>query len=223
MSKVQRSGAEGFDEQYWTALFSNPEQMECVGNADRHAAYLHAALAVELVSVRTIVGSGVGLGNLFAEVLERFKPQKALAIEPSAWAWSRLDTESLKPTRSINLRVLKQDLLTWCQRETPGWERFDLGLCTSVFQYLSDVEIDRVLPVLAERIGHLYFTVPTDRELQLQVEECSLRDRWAISRSAEWYRQRLEPHFAFVSGRLLQSRVVYDWRSSPFTDLLYRF
>ena len=215
-------GSEGFDARYWETLFGNPESMECVGNADRHADYLQASLAVELVPVRSIVGVGVGLGHLFREALVRFRPRKALALEPSAWAWSRLDPEVLKPTRSTNLRLLKQDLLSWCQRETAGWERFDLGLCTSVFQYLSEMEIDHVLPVMAQRIGHLYFTVPTDRELELQIEECSLHDEWAISRSAEWYRSRLSPHFAMVSGRLLQSRVLYDWRSSPFTDLLYR-
>jgi hypothetical protein len=217
-----KRGAEGFGAHYWETLFAEPERMECVGNADRHANYLEAALKLELIPVRTVVGIGVGLAHLFSEVMRRYKPRKALALEPSPWAWSRLDIEKLKPLRSTNLRILQQDLLSWCQRETPGWERFDLGLCTSVFQYLSRVEIEHVLPVLSQRIGHLYFTVPTDQELQLQVEECGLRDEWAIPRSAEWYRECIRPHFAMVSGRILQSRVLYDYKSSPFTDLLYR-
>ena len=214
---------EGFGAEYWNTLFSDPDRMECVGNADRHAAYLQAALAVELVPVRTVVGVGVGLGALFAEVLKTFRPRKALALEPSHWAWSRLDTERLQTTVSMNLRVLKQDLLSWCRQEMRGWERFDLGLCTSVFQYLSEAEIQSVLPVMSQRIAHLYFTVPTDEELGLQRQDCGLTDRWAHSRSASWYRERISPHFAVVSGRLLQSRVHYDAASSPFTDLLYRY
>ena len=223
MSKQGSRGARGFEDRYWEALFSDPEGMECVGNAARHADYLVAALAVETVSVRSIVGIGVGLGRLFSEVLQRYRPRRALALEPSPWAWSRLKAEELKPTKSTNLRLLRQDLLSLCQRETPGWDRFDLGLCTSVLQYLSETEINHIMPVLAHRVGHLYLTVPTDLELEIQKEESELRDEWAHSRSADWYRARIRPHFAVVSGRLLQSRVLYDERSSPFTDLLYRF
>lgn len=219
----QDGGAAGFGPQYWERLFAHPERMECVGNADLHGAYLRASLAVEMVSVRSVLGIGVGLGALFAEVLQTFSPRKALAIEPSQWAFSRLDAQALKPTKSTNLRVQKQDLVSWCLAESPGWERFDLGLCTSVFQYLTESEIETALPVMAERIGHLYFTVPTDRELELQQEECALSDPWAHARSAEWYRDRIAPHFAVVSGRILQSRIHFDEASSPFTDLLYRY
>ena len=134
-----------------------------------------------------------------------------------------LRVDGLKTTKSTNLRICKQDLCAWCLEASPGWQRFDLGLCTSVFQYLTELEIERVLPVMAERIDHLYFTVPTDQELERQKKECGLRDPWAHSRSADWYRARIAPHFAVVSGRLLQSRVHYDAASSPFTDLLYRY
>lgn len=223
MGKPESTGAKGFEDRYWESLFADPESMECIGNAALHADYLVAALAVESVSVRNIVGLGIGMGRLFAEVLRRYRPRRALGLEPSAWAWARLNIEELKPTKSTNLRLLRQDLLTWCQRDTPGWNRFELGLCTSVLQYLSETEINHIMPVLAQRIEHLYLTVPTDHELAIQEEENGLRDEWAHSRSAEWYRARIQPHFAVVSGRMLQSRVLFDWRSSPFTDLLYRF
>ena len=80
--------------------------------------------------------------------------------------------------------------------------KFDLGICTSIFQYLTDKDLKEIIPILSERIRYLYLTVPTDIELGRQISELDFKDEYAIHRSREKYQRLLKPHF---------------------TDLLYRF
>ena len=100
---------------------------------------------------------------------------------------------------------------------------FDLGLCTSVFQYLSDEELEVVLPVMAKRIRYLYFSVPTNLELKRQVSDLDFKDEYAIHRTREKYLKLLRPHFTFISSRLLESKVHFNEETTHFTDLLFRF
>lgn len=55
------------------------------------------------------------------------------------------------------------------QQQQGPW--FDLGCCTSVFQYLTEPQLAFIIPVLAERCRFLYLTVPTDIELGRQAGE----------------------------------------------------
>jgi len=114
-------------------------------------------------------------------------------------------------------------LLTWCRTERKKESKFDLGICTSVFQYLSDKDLKEILPILSKRIKYLYLTVPTNIELGRQVSELDFKDEYAIHRTKEQYQKLLRPHFTFVSARVLESKQFFDEESTHFTDLLFRY
>lgn len=213
-----------FERAYWRENYADPDTMDGIFNADRHAAYLAACFNLEFMDVGSIIDFGFGLGHLFQKMLETFLPARAYGLEPSRYAFRKVERRGIKPTESTKLELVNEDLETWATRE--GKRRrarpFDLGLCTSVLQYVPDAALERVLPVMARRVKYLYLTVPTDVEFRRQVEEEGFLDRHAIHRSRERYRELLSPHFTVVSARLLESRVFHDEETTPFTDLYFR-
>lgn len=218
-------GASGLDEKYWLENYSEKETMDGYGNAHLHAAYLKAQFELEQIDISSVIDFGSGFGELFKAVLAQFIPYRAMAIEPSPYVFAQLSAKKLRPVESTRLRLQCVDLVTWAekilQQKKPKF--FDLGLCTSVFQYLSEEEIDFCLPIMARQVKYLYFSVPTDRELVRQVDELEFHDRYAISRPQSFYLKKLAPHFTVVSCRLLESRVHFNGHNTFFTDLLFRF
>ena len=211
-----------FDKSYWDSNYSDPMSMDGIGNAKDHVKYLHSYLNIEHVDVSTIVDLGFGYAHLFREMLRTFKPHTAVGIEPSPFAFKRAKIDKLRPVPSTELRLFEEDLLTWCRTKRKNNE-FDLGICTSVFQYLTDKDLKEIIPVLAKRIKYLYLTVPTNIELGRQVSELEFKDEYAIHRTREQYQKLLRPHFTFISSRILESKQFFDEESTAFTDLLYRF
>jgi hypothetical protein len=211
-----------FDKTYWDKNYSDPMSMDGIGNAKEHVRYLKAFLAVEHVDVSSIVDLGFGYAHLFREMLRAFRPHTAVGIEPSPYAFKKAKPDKLRPVPSTDLKLFEEDLITWC-RTNRKENKFDLGICTSVFQYISDKDLKEIIPILAKRIKYLYLTVPTDVELGRQVSELEFKDEYAIHRSREKYQKLLKPHFTFVSARVLESRSYFDEESTHFTDLLYRF
>jgi SAM-dependent methyltransferase len=211
-----------FDKSYWDKNYSEPMSMDGIGNARDHVRYLKSYLALEHVDVSSIVDLGFGYGHLFREMLKAFIPHTAVGIEPSPYAFRKARADKLRPASTTDLKLYEEDLLTWCRSKRKEVV-FDLGLCTSVFQYLEDRELKEVIPVLARRIKYLYLTVPTDGELSRQVSELDFKDEYAIHRSREKYQKLLRPSFTFISARVLESKHHFDEESTPFTDLLYRF
>ena len=212
----------GFDKDYWDKNYAEPEEMDNIFNAKEHAAYMKAILALENVDVSSVIDLGFGLGVLFKEVLKTFKPYRAHGIEPSEHPYSIVAKKKMA-VESTKLTLENIDLITWAKKDYKKDRTYDLGLCTSVFQYLSDEEIELVLPIMAQRIRFLYFSVPTNLELKKQVEDLDFKDEYAIHRTREKYLKMIRPHFTFVSSRLLESRVHFDEATTPFTDYLFRF
>ena len=211
-----------FDKTYWEKNYSDPMSMDGIGNAKEHTRYLKSYLEVEQVQITSIVDLGFGYGHLFREMLKAFIPYKAVGIEPSPYAFKKAKPDKLRPVESTDLKLYEEDLLTWCRTERKN-NTFDLGICTSVFQYLSDKEVKEVLPILSKRVRYLYLTVPTDVELGRQVSELDFKDEYAIHRSREKYQRLLKPHFTIISSRILESKHFFDEESTLFTDLLYRY
>ena len=118
--------------------------------------------------------------------------------------------------------LFNESIEQWCKREETKKLRFDLGLCTSVFQYLSEDELKMVVPIMATRLKYLYLTVPTDIELDRQIEELEFHDTYALRRSRKFYRDILSPHFTNISSKLWESKKYFDEETTLFTDLLYR-
>jgi hypothetical protein len=223
MKIKKESGSKGFSHDYWAVNYAEPDEMDNIVNAKEHADYMRAILQLEGVDISSVVDLGFGLGVLFKEVLKTFKPYKALGIEPSEHAFKIVSSKKLSTIESTKITLLQTDLVTWTKSQPKKAETFDLGVCTSVFQYLSDDEINAVCPILAQRIRYLYFSVPTNNELKRQVSDLDFKDEYAIHRTREKYLKLLKPHFTFVSSRLLESKIHFNEDTSPFTDLLFRF
>lgn len=210
-----------FDKTYWKKNYSDPMSMDGIGNAKDHVKYLECFLVVEHVDISTVIDLGFGYGHLFREMLKTFKPYRAVGIEPSPYAFKKAKIDKLRPVPSTDLELFPEDLVTWC-RTNRKKNTFDLGICTSVFQYISDKDLKEILPILAKRIRYLYLTVPTDVELGRQVSELEFKDEYAIHRSRERYQKLLKPHFTIVSARVLESKHFFTEDTTHFSDLLYR-
>lgn len=223
MKKVSTKGAEGFSKEYWEVNYADPEEMDNIINAREHAAYIKAIFALEAVDISSVIDLGFGLGILFEEVMKSFIPYRAHGIEPSKFIYDQVVKRDIRPAESTKLILENTDLVSWAQAIQKRERVFDLGLCTSVLQYLSDEEIKIVMPVLARRVRYLYLSVPTDLELKRQIEDVKFKDEYAIHRSKERYLKLIRPHFTFISSRLLESKIHFDEDSTSFTDLLFRF
>lgn len=210
-----------FDKTYWDKNYSEPMTMDGIGNAKEHVRYLKSFLDIEHVQITSIIDLGFGYGHLFREMMKAFIPHRAVGIEPSPYAFKKAKPDKLRPVESTELKLFEEDLITWCRTERRR-NTFDLGICTSVFQYLTDKEIKEVLPIMAKRIKFLYLTVPTNIELGRQVSELEFKDEYAIHRTREQYQKLLKPHFTIISSRVLESKHFFNEDTTPFTDLLYR-
>ena len=196
--------------------------MDCIGNAKEHAKYLKSFFELEQVDVSSVIDLGCGYGYLFQKVLKSFLPYKACAIEPSKFAFEKMRSRKIKPVESTQLKLYNESLQQWCERADNKNTRFDLGLCTSVFQYLTEEELDLVLPTISKRIKYLYLTVPTNLELDKQIEDLNFHDTYALRRSREFYRKILSKHFTNISSKLWESKFYFTEDTTLFTDLLYR-
>lgn len=212
-----------FDKTYWDDNYSQPKSMDGIGNANDHAKYLKWFLRLEMVDVSSIIDLGFGYGYLFQAMLKTFIPYKACGIEPSKYAFDKATSRKLKPVESTKLQLFNESIEDWCERKETAQNRFDLGICTSVLQYLSDEEILKIMPVLSRRIKYLYLTVPTDIELKRQVEELEFDDKYALKRTQDQYHRMIGEHFTAISSKLWESKFYFNAETTLFTDLLYRF
>ncbi len=214
------AGARGFGEEFWRDNYAQPESIDCVYNASAHARFLAASFEVVAQPIASVVDLGFGLGFLFAEVLALLEPYKAAGIEPSAHAFAE-GSRRVRAAREARVDLEQIDLVGWCSHSEHPRRRFDLGICTSVLQYLEDDELAVVLPVLARRLKYLYVTVPTSAELDDMADRLDFVDHYAISRSRETWRSLLGRHFTLVGARLMESRERLEG-PSVFSDDLYR-
>jgi hypothetical protein len=219
---LKDSGSTGFSKEYWDINYSSPEEMDGIGNAPGHAKYMKSLLDLDFIDVSSVVDLGFGLGHLLEAVLKEFIPYRAMGIEPSKYAFDKVVKREISPVDSTNLKLLNTDLVSWCNNQKFS-KHFDLGICTSVFQYLTDEEVRIVLPILAKRVKFLYFSVPTDKELDRQIEDLEFKDEYAIRRSRAWYQREIKKYFTFVSSRMLESKEFYNEEDTFFTDLVFRF
>ena len=155
-------------------------------------------------------------------MLKAFIPYKAVGIEPSKLAFNKARARKLKPVESTKLELFNEDILTWCQRKDTPKMRFDLGICTSVFQYLSEDELKVIIPIMAKRVKYLYLTVPTDKELRRQVEDLQFDDEFALKRTSAFYKKLLSKNFTNISNKFWESKSYFNEDTSLFTDLIYR-
>ncbi len=194
--------------------------MDAIGNAHEHATYIGSFLKIENVVARSVIDLGCGYGYLLKAVITEINAKKAAAVEPSEYAYDRA-MKVLKDS-PCKIKMHSEGLLDWLDHTKSG-PVYDLGLCTSVFQYLTDDELQKVVSGISRKVRVLYLTVPTAPELKRQRVEHGFNDRYAYRRSAKFYKQIISESFTFISGRLLESKHFYGEKNTPFTDLLFRF
>ncbi|HAZ14792.1 MAG: hypothetical protein A2X86_22285 [Bdellovibrionales bacterium GWA2_49_15] len=212
-----------FDQEYWRKNYSDPLPMDCIGNAREHASYLKYFFAVDSIDINSVIDFGVGLGFLFREVIKKFMPEQAVAIDPSAYALAKAKRRLAPPVASMKMEVHNIDLSTWALSMAKRAPTFDLGLCTSVFQYLTEKELRFLIPVMARKVRYLYLTIPTDIEIKRMKKEVDFFDPYSLARSREFYLKLLRPHFTVVGRRILESKVHFSERDTFCSELLYRF
>ncbi|MCK5884143.1 MAG: class I SAM-dependent methyltransferase [Bacteriovoracaceae bacterium] len=217
-------GRAGFTKEYWDKNYADLESMDGVGNAFEHAQYIKYLFGIEYIDISSVIDLGFGMGHLFEEILKTFIPYRAFGIEPSLFPFEQVSQRDIRPVESTKLTLENTDLVSWSQNSGKKYDRrYDLGICTSVFQYLSEEEIDQILPAMALRVKFLYFSVPTNKELDRQIQDLDFCDEYAIRRSRNWYQKKLRKYFTFVSMRVLESKSHFVEEDSHFTDLLFRY
>jgi hypothetical protein len=211
-----------FNKDYWDHNYSEPSTMDGIGNSGKHIKYIKSFFDLEMVDISSIIDLGAGYGHLFQKSLKTFMPYKASALEPSDYAFKKLVAKKFPIVDSTDLSLKNESIEKWCVRKDSPKSRFDLGICTSVFQYLEEDCLDVILPVLSRRIKYLYLTVPTDVELDRQVEELGFNDTYALRRTRKFYREKLASHFTNISSKIWESKFYYNENTTLFTDLVYR-
>jgi len=196
--------------------------MDGIGNAGDHVKYLKSFLELELIDVSSIIDLGFGYGYMFQKMMKAFIPYKACGIEPSKIAFDKARARKLKPVESTKLTLYNESIQDWCKRAESNSVRFDLALCNSVFQYIDEKDLKKIVPIIASRVKYLYLSVPTDRELDRQIEDLDFNDTYALRRSREFYREIIGKHFTNISSKLWESKSYFNEESTFFTDLLYR-
>jgi len=204
-----------FDQSYWDTHYQDIKTIDGIGNVKDHSRYLLAYFNIEGFNPESMVDLGFGTGHLMKEMARALKPRRIEGIEPSPPAFQRMKMPRAK--------LHHEDLVTWARNPARARWAFDLGLCTSVLQYLSDKELKEVLPIMAQRCRYVYLTVPTDIEYKRQQSELQFSDSWARVRTRAQYQKLIRPHFTFISSRILESKVFYDDSTTEFQDLLFRF
>lgn len=221
--KPNEKGADGFSDIYWQENYDEPEEMDGIVNATQHAKYLKALLDVEFVDVSSIIDFGFGLGHLYEAMLKEFIPYKTWGIEPSTPAFNKVKERGIAPCESTQMTLKNWSLEKWCDHAADKNQKwFDLGICTSVFQYLDDDALEKVVPEMSKRVKYLYFSVPTDFELKRQVSDLEFEDRFAYRRSKTFYLNLLKPHFTIIGNRVLESKHHFNEDNTFFTDYLFR-
>ncbi len=212
----------GFGKDYWNENYSEPNTMDCIGNAKQHVNYMKAVFELEHIDISSVIDFGFGYGYLFQKVLKTFIPFKACGIEPSSFAFKKASKRKLKPVESTNLKLYQESLEQWCQRSDSGQNQYDLGICTSVFQYLTNEQLDFIIPILSRRVKYLYLTVPTDKELGKQVSDLDFYDRFALKRPRDFYFKKMKSYFTNVSSKVWESNFYFNEETTFFSDLVYR-
>jgi len=205
------------EKDYWQTCYSEPETMDGVVNAAAHMNYAKALFALEEVSIDSFIDLGFGTADMYLAFIRGFKPKRSMGIEPSNYMFGRTSGKLSKHGK----RLYNISIENWCA-DAQFDQSWDLGLCTSVLQYLKTPTLKKVIPVLADRIKYIYLTVPTNKEMDRQYRELNFKDPFALRRSKQTYRELLASHFTIVGSRMLESKHFYSEQNSQFTEFLFR-
>lgn len=174
-----------FDKAYYKKYYQ--DRRTRVADAETCAAlagFVFAYLEYLRLPVDSVLDLGCGIGLWRDEVLERYPKARYVGVERSEYAcreygWEQGSVVDYQPK-----------------------EHFDLVVCQGVFQYLNDAEAETALQNLP-RIARnaLYLEILTREDWERNCNK-KLTDGNVHLRGADWYRERLRPHFRACGGGL---------------------
>ncbi len=188
-----------------------------IHNAKEHALYTKSILDLGEMDVNSIADFGFGKGILLREFVKVFKPKQILAIDPSKEAFDNLSKQ--KWLKKVKHKILQTTIENFPQSRNS--KPFDLGICNSIFQYISDKDVSSSFVKLSKLCKYIYFSVPTKVDYDYMKKELNFIDPYANSRTKEFYLKTLKPYFTLVSYNLLESKV--HMKDSGFTYEFFRF
>ncbi|HMV41955.1 MAG TPA: class I SAM-dependent methyltransferase [Leptospiraceae bacterium] len=205
-----------FNQKYWDEMYAEEEGsvIDGIHNAKEHALYAKSILDLGEVKVKSMADLGFGKAILLKEFTKQFRPERIIAIDPSEEAVSILKKQ--KWIQSTRHKIYKSTL----EKFNPK-TKVDLGICNSVFQYISTPNIRKTYEKLAGFCKYLYFSVPTKEDYLYMEKELNFVDPYALVRTKKFYLDSLSPYFTIVSHNLLESKILIN--ESGFLYEFFRF
>lgn len=205
-----------FEEDYWQRMYGELNTMDGVVNAAAYGKYMKSLCELMEISVVNLADFGFGLGYLLREVVRYLKPSRLFLLDPSQYA-----CDQLRKKKWLNSYLYHLENTPLQKMKIPA-QKFELGLCNSILQYIPDKEMDRVVKKMATSCQYLFFAVPTLEDYDAMRAENGFEDPWAFQRDRHYYQDVLAPHFTQVSWRFLESRHLVSRDHSLFDDSLFR-
>ncbi len=188
-----------------------------IDNAKEHARYLKSILELGEVFVESIGDFGFGKGILLREIVKEFKPKRIIAIDPSKEANDKLKKEKWLQNCTHKIQQTTLENLD----ESKIIKPLDLGICNSIFQYISNQDVPLAFAKLARLCKYVYFSVPTKIDYNYMKKELDFIDPYANVRNKKFYLKNIAPHFTIVSLNLLESKI--HTKESGFLYEFFRF
>jgi trans-aconitate methyltransferase len=172
-----------FDESFFKRFYSSTP-VHSRRKIESLAAAVHNMCAWWDVSISSVLDVGAGLGYWRDWYVTNHRRVKVHSIDVSAHACAKYNHEL-------------RDISTW--QPSRG---FDLVICQSVLQYLSNARAEAAIEHLAAATKLvMYLEVPTTSDLKYVVDRQST-DFDIHARSGDWYRKRLLRSFVHAGAGL---------------------
>lgn len=188
-----------------------------IDNAKEHARYLKSILDLGEVFVESIGDFGFGKGILLREIVKEFKPKRIIAIDPSKEANDKLKEQTWIQKYSYKIEQTTLENFKESKIKKP----LDLGICNSIFQYISNDDVTPAFEKLARLCKYVYFSVPTKVDYAYMKSELDFIDPYAHVRDKKFYIKAMSPYFTIVSHNLLESKI--HIKESGFLYEFFRF
>ncbi len=194
-----------FDRTFWEDMYTEDDEslIDGVYNSKEHVKYLYSILELLDIPINSIGDFGFGLGILLKAIVQKFQPERIIAIDPSTEAVQKL----LKAKWHKNYTIAIKE--SYFQNyDTKYLERkpLDLAILYSVLQYFPDADVKPSLERLSKICKYLYISVPTKEDYADMKKDLNFTDPYAYSRPASFYHEARKDYFEIVSYNLWESK-----------------
>lgn len=194
---------ESFDADYYSRFYTHPAtRVRRHQDLKRLSDFVLGYMAHLGIPVRRVLDLGCGLGSWRAPLIERMPLARYTGVEHSDYLCRTLGWEKGSAA------------------DYRGRGAYDLVICQSVLQYLSDAEVRAAVANLARLCrGAVYLEIITAEDWRNHCDQ-RLTDGAVHLRPEAWYRRILQKHFRSAGGGLflpLDSPVVlYELEKGGF-------